>query len=91
MWGLWGRWGGKGVGGQGFGRSGTPGIDGASCSQKLDAREDEAGRCLPTLILTIAPPPPQCLTLISFLESVSFAFPKSRWRSQYVCDEYFIS
>ena len=35
--------------------------------------------------------PTPCLTLISFPESVSFAFPKSRWRSQYVRDEYFIS
>lgn len=44
---------------------------------------------LPTLVLA-APQPPH-LTLISFPESVSFAFPKSRWRSQYVRDEYFIS
>lgn len=62
--------------GQGCGRLGTPGIEGAACSQKLDLREVEAGRCCPPLFSP--PDPPPCLTLISFLESVSFAFPKSR-------------
>lgn len=36
-------------------------------------------------------PTPCRLTLISFPQPVSFTFPKSRWRSQYVRDEYFIS
>lgn len=33
--------------GQGCGRLGTPGVEGAACSQKLDLREAEAGRCRP--------------------------------------------
>lgn len=49
-----------------------------------EAKLEVTAHSLPSL------PPPK-LTLISFPQPVSFTFPKSRWRSQYVRDEYFIS
>jgi hypothetical protein len=51
-------------------------------------QEGPSWEALPTLVLKSHSPR---LTLISFPEPVSFASSKSRWRSQYVRDEYFIS
>lgn len=43
------------------------------------------------ILALLSHPATRSLTLISFPQPVSFTFPKSRWRSQYVRDEYFIS
>lgn len=49
-------WRGKDAWGQGYrDRLRTPRIEGAACFQKLDPREAEARRHLPTLVLIIAP------------------------------------
>lgn len=67
----------------------APRTEGAEDFQEPNPREAQlevtAHPCPPL------PPRHRGLTLISFPQPVSFTFPKSRWRSQYVRDEYFIS
>lgn len=69
---------------------GAPRIEGGMDFRELNPREAKL-EVTAHLLPSLPPPPLRSLTLISFPQPVSFTFPKSRWRSQYVRDEYFIS